>query len=894
MSKPFEVPARDDLKNESDVEQKLIAPFLLGEPPLGLGYCNADVNTKQSLRPFQIDKGSKRVLYYPDYVVTISGVPLLVIEVKRPFEDVEDALREARLYAHALNSLYTKGLNPCKYTLASNGFKTVLGTWDSDVLVCDIEIEDIDVLNAKFSELHAVLNRTALAKEAQSFRDGIRGGTRFNKPVRMLGGKTVQEEVVSDNSFGSNLSIEYQYLFNPQTTEDRKLIARNAYVSSKRKLSHVQPIDKIIRATIPPSHLDARLVDDTGTPKEIVEVVRKTKQIRHQVVLLIGNVGAGKSTFMDYLREVALPRDIVNNVGWALLDMNVAPVDRNLVYEWILTALVEDFVNHCEGEVLGALATIQKVFAKPISDHKKGPLSILEAGSTEYRSALYEYINKLTSDKVGTLKAYIDYYFTTKGKSFIVILDNTDKRNREEQLLMFEVANWLKSTFRCTVILPLRESTYDAYRGHPPLDTVVKDYVFRIDPPLLEQVIYKRLDYASREVLKSSSNFHYYLKNGSRVECRPEEVINYFGSITHTLFQNNFFKRLIVGLSERDIRRGIEIVLDFCKSGHILEDDIFRMRMSNTFDLPNHLVTRILLRNKRRYYKDSASRVKSVFYSDADDALPDPFVRADILSCLQALHQIHGPNKTKGFHVTGDIIKMLQSVGHDPVRTRKELVVLVEAQCIVTESQTHEFDDADLICITSAGMVHLELTKNTDYLSALSEDFWFREVSDAERVKNNIAGHDTAAQFTYRIAIENGLTLIHALQKYKTHFPLHKAHFVKQDIAFTSFDLEAIELHLQEQLNRNAALSTQLRLKEGYPIGTRVEAQVTSLKEYGVFVEFGLEGKGFTHISRLTRHYNPAYVEEHFEVGEVVTVVVEDFQADHGRFNVRIAGHGEA
>lgn len=893
MSWTLELPSREDLKNESDVEQKLIAPLLLGELPLGFGYRSAEIYTKQDLRQFQIDKGNRKVLYYPDYVVAISGVPLVVIEAKRPFEDVEEALREARLYAHALNGLYPQGLNPCRYTVASDGYRTVLGTWDSDEIVCDIQIEDIDVLNAKFAELHDLLNRVSLTKEAQAFREGLRGGTQFSKPVRLLGGKGVQEEVVSDNSFGSNLSIEYQYLFNPQTQEDRRLIARNAYVSSKRKLAHVQPIDRIIRATIPPSHKDARLVDDTGKPTEIVEVVRKTKQIRHQVILLIGNVGAGKSTFMDYLREVALPRDIVNTVGWALLDMNAAPVDSGHVYDWILTSLLDDFANHSDGEDLGAIATIQKVFSKAITDHKKGPLAILDSGTPEYRTALYEYTVKLTGNKVELLKAYIDYYFSNRGKSYIVILDNTDKRSKDEQLLMFEVSNWIRSTFRCTVVLPLRESTYDQYRNHPPLDTVVKDYVFRIDPPLLEQVIYKRLEYASREVLQSTSTFHYHLRNGSRVECRREEVINYFGSITHTLFQNNFFKRLIVGLSERDIRRGIEIVLDFCKSGHILEENIFRMRMSNTFSLPNHLVIRILLRNKRRYYKDSASRVKSVFFSDVQDILPDPFVRADILSCLEGLYHVHGPNKTKGFHKAGDIIKTLQTVGHDPIRTRKELAVLIEAQCVVTESQTHEFDDEDLICITSAGMVHLELTKNRDYLSAMAEDFWFREGGDADRVRKNIAGRDTSSQFTYASAVENGMTLIHALQKYRSHFPIHKAHFVKPDIAFTPFNLEEVESHLKEQLDQNAALANQLKLKESYPNGTVVEAQVTSVQQYGVFFEFGLEGRGYVHISKLTDAWNPTYIEENFEVGEVIEVVIDDYQAEHGRFNVRVVPKGD-
>jgi len=55
----------------------------------------------------------------------------------------------------------------------------------------------------------------------------------------------------------------------------------------------------------------------------------------------------------------------------------------------------------------------------------------------------------------------------------IIVLDNCDKRNKDGQLLMFEVAQWLRTTFKSVVILPMCDSTYDLYRNEPPLDTAV-------------------------------------------------------------------------------------------------------------------------------------------------------------------------------------------------------------------------------------------------------------------------------------------------------------------------------------------------------------------------------------------------------------------------------------
>lgn len=322
--------------------------------------------------------------------------------------------------------------------------------------------------------------------------------------------------------------------------------------------------------------------------------------------MVIGGVGSGKSTFTDYLKEVALPNDIKEKTFWMTLNMNDAPSSKEVIYDWLLNYAIDYIKIKIPEYDTNDYSFISKIFAKQIKEFEKGPIVLLKDNQERYSIELYNFIMFLVNDKSLLFKAITDYLFSNRSKSLIIVLDNVDKRSRDTQLLMFEVSNWLKSTFNCTVFLPLREVTFDHYRKEPPLDTVIKDLVFRIEPPLLEQVIYARFKYALRQIESDHSSFYYYLRNGARVECKRDQVKHYLSSILKTLFQNNFFRRLISGLSERDIRRGLEIFLDFCKSGYIEEDNILKMRINgSTYDLPNHLVTRILLRGDRRYYSDN-------------------------------------------------------------------------------------------------------------------------------------------------------------------------------------------------------------------------------------------------------------------------------------------------
>src|SRR3970282_2974173 len=103
-----------------------------------------------------------------------------------------------------------------------------------------------------------------------------------------------------------------------------------------------------------------------------------------------------------------------------------------------------------------------------------------------------------------------------------------------------------------------------------------------------------------------------------------------------SLFQDQLFRRIITGLAGRNIRKGLEILLDFCKSGHIGADEILKIRTSHgEHKLPNHMISKILLKGKRKYYSDRESNLKNLFDSDSEDSLPDPFVRIAILQWLK-------------------------------------------------------------------------------------------------------------------------------------------------------------------------------------------------------------------------------------------------------------------
>lgn len=282
-----------ELKNESDVEQKLIYPFLIESQPLGLGIPQAVIQTKVNIRRFAIGKGSDQKLYFPDYLVVSMGFPIVVIEAKHPNESIDVGYREARLYSNELNGLYQHGIAPAHYVVASNGVDLWYGYADQLEPLGKVACNEMGPYSPHLAKLVELMSWERLQERATALAQSLRPEELF-KPRRLLGGIGVQNEEVGQNSFGATLTTSIAPIFNPSTQEDRAYVARNGYIPSRRRERYVDPIDRVIRAARPPSEIHATELDDSARPTELIGKLRKPRELEHKVLLLIGSVGSGK------------------------------------------------------------------------------------------------------------------------------------------------------------------------------------------------------------------------------------------------------------------------------------------------------------------------------------------------------------------------------------------------------------------------------------------------------------------------------------------------------------------------------------------------------------------------------------------------------------------------
>ena len=876
------------LATESDVEQKLIYPLLTSPKPMGLGLNDSQILTKSVLRQHQIGKGQSKKYYYPDYLISIRGIPLVVIEAKKPGESLEDAFSEARLYAAEVNACFPHNVNTCRYIITCNGNEIWAGFSDSAEPIRRATFSDLDVENVKYVELLDFCSREKLTALANLPYVEARGKTVFNTPVSRLGGKRVQNSELEENSFGRTFIFENRNIFDPETEEDRKLVVENAYITSAKREQHIEPMYREIRKyEIPNINETTSLA--TETPTELVQKISlriDQKAEAYSLFLLVGNVGSGKTTFIRYFQNVFLQNnhpELSRQCDWVFINMNVAPVSSEEIYPWVKQQIITNLEqNHSEID-FSSLETIKKIFRKEIKEFESGLGALLLKDSSEYSKELYSLLKRRIDDSSVFLASLISFLKGIGGFLPIIVLDNCDKRNKDDQLLMFQVAQWLRTTFKCLVILPMRDSTYDQYRNEPPLDTVVKDLVFRIDPPDLLKVIQARLDYITRITNQTEST--YVLQNGLNVAIQKAELIDYFKCIMLAIRNDRMSSFIFYRLSDRNTRNGIQLFEDFCKSGHIKSEDILIIRTVGKDSLPSYKFLNALLRKNRKYYNSEESNFVNLFYSNPSDDFPDPFVRIDILTWLQTNNSKEGPSKALGMFPVRQLLKDLQIIGHNSSVVNREINYLLKRGLIISESLQNTAEVDDLIKITLSGLLHLSLLSNVTYLAACAEDVQFKNTAIMTTISNRIASSNYLSKLSSVLTAND---LITYLDKYRNEYIVNPIAFLADSSTMQLFDLQVCKESISNWIERDPYIKSTFSALQSYTPQTIVIAEVVK-KDNMSFICLinGTENKGF--ISAYDQRKYGLSVEQYNQIseGNKLECKVINYDFDHKKFQLQ-------
>ncbi|WP_309373018.1 hypothetical protein [Rhodoferax sp.] len=338
-------------------------------------------------------------------------------------------------------------------------------------------------------------------------------------------------------------------------------------------------------------------------------VVDVGKRRRPLALLVLGTVGAGKTTFLHYTRKIRL-RDYFDVAGkvtkpqWAHLDFLSNP-PGNSASDFIYRALRE-YIG--ADEFLGdAGACVERAYADEIRALKTGPLSRL----VNFQEKMDEKISDLILQDYRDIRPYVDRVikYATNSQPFFLVIDNVDQiENEEEQSRLFTEVLAIARNLSLNLILSLRPATFAKHRNSPAIDAFDFETV-QIDPPKISSVISKRFNLA--KFLAEGKRGEFVAENGAKIRVDNAALIVELlqGSVLGT----EIGARIEV-LATEDVRLALRMTREFLERGYTNPGRAIEFhRRTGQYILPRHEAFRAILLGTKTVYNEEYSPIGNPF-----------------------------------------------------------------------------------------------------------------------------------------------------------------------------------------------------------------------------------------------------------------------------------------
>ncbi|MGW0231937.1 hypothetical protein ACWDWO_26825 [Actinopolymorpha singaporensis] len=451
-----------------------------------------------------------------------------------------------------------------------------------------------------------------LSDEISSRYPGFRSRSALETDLKTLGGLFLQDLGASGQL--SKDFVEKCYCENDalsQYATVSKEILRSRY-AALREAAEVEAEPALTRRGINASLLTATTM---------------TEALSRRPLIIVGDVGVGKTMFLRHLIEVEA-KDLLNNAYVFYVDFGQEPALADDLNSYVTDVLVDQLdqkygIDIADGEF------IRDVYKRELARFRRGVYGPLaEIDPTQYKVREMEHLASLSGNVSEHLKASLVYLRSKKKRSPVIVLDNIDQRLSDFQDQVFLIAQSLADGWPGTVFVALRPGTLFESKSKGSL-AAYQLRVFTVSPARVDRVILRRLVWA-REQLETSQETGAF---STQFTINADAMRVYLDMLIKAFDESKELNEIIDNLSGGNLRIALEFLMAFIGSGYVSTRRVLEVAAKGSvYVLPMHELLRAVIYGDYDYYSPSASRICNVFDITSDDG------REHFLLCLCLAH----------------------------------------------------------------------------------------------------------------------------------------------------------------------------------------------------------------------------------------------------------------
>ena len=463
------------------------------------------------------------------------------------------------------------------------------------------------------------------------------------------------------------------------------------------------------------------------------------KSLTRRPILLIGDIGVGKTTFIKHLYQVRNPEVFANAMVF-YIDFGHKPVLEQDLRSFIEAEIVSQLrdIYHIDIEersfVRGVLHGDIQRFDKSIWG------DIRETNPTEFAQKQIEHIAEKVRDRESYVAKCLNHIERGHRKQLVLFLDNVDQRSYDFQNQAFVVAESMADSWPVAVFVSIRPETF--YRSR--ISGAIGAYhprAFTIAPPRVDEVITKRLTYG----LKLLESDRLLVPGGVRVESG--KLADYIRILIHSFTTNLYLMQFLDNMVGGNIRLALTFVRQFIGSGHVDTAKILGIyEDQGSYLVPLHEFIRAVAYGDHEYYSPDMSEIINLFDISTPDGR-EHFLSPVLLAQLDHWSQ---HSTSRGFVQVSDIYAYAQGIGFGPHQIDRVIRRLLSRNLIELPTKTRGDDKpvpASHYRITTVGSYYVRrLIRQFTYVDAMVVDTPIVDEGFRDRILDAITIADRLAR----------------------------------------------------------------------------------------------------------------------------------------------------
>jgi cold shock CspA family protein/energy-coupling factor transporter ATP-binding protein EcfA2 len=551
-------PRLSEIENEQDARFQIINRFLTEV----LGWEFGDVKTEPH--------GPSG---YTDYLVSAGGQRRLVIEAKRNGPLLIDTLNpEMRVYkvgGPALASALPGVQQAASYCL-DHGVNYALVTtgvvWIAFIPLPGTGTSFKEGLAFSFPNFQAIIENFAVFYDLCS-KEGV-ALKNYNLHFAKAGGLSIAafEPLTAANraeyirllplsQLAADLDPVFREFFGSMSGEADREMLIECFVETRESKFADASLEKLIHS-ISATIAELSPTSDNQLAQEIEAAVESG---RGETVLLVGNNGAGKSTFIGRFFSLVLDASVRSRCSVLRVDLLKYTGEQASIANWLTNQLRVGLETSMFEGGIPTYDQLQGLYWRDYQRWMKGQYKPLyDSDKNAFKNKFGDFLNEqMEKDPYSYVLRLLEDIVRNRKLLPCLTFDNVDHFDAKLQEATFQYSQAIHNSIPYTfVVMPVTDRSLWSLSKAGPFQTYPTK-MFYLPVPPTKEVLEKRVAYLQRKVDESKDQHSYFLSRGIRLTL--ENLKGFAACLEEVFIKEDFVSRRISWLANNNLRRCLEL-----------------------------------------------------------------------------------------------------------------------------------------------------------------------------------------------------------------------------------------------------------------------------------------------------------------------------------------------